>query len=96
MTNQIGIPRTRILADSAFSSGWQCMHAKDKSSAFAPFLADSGGKEQDDGFLGYAMGPTIYLSDNKWLSLIALTGKAVFVRTENDNIRLFRLSVSGR
>ena len=25
---------------------------KDNSSAFAPFLADSGGEEQDDGFLG--------------------------------------------
>ena len=39
--------------------------------------------------------PTIYmymyLSENKWLSLIALTGKAVFVWTENSYIRLFRL-----
>ena len=43
---------TRILADSAFSSGWPCVHAKDNSSAFAPFLADSGDEEQDDGFLG--------------------------------------------
>ena len=51
-TNQIRIPRTRILADSAFSNGWRCMHAKDNSLAFAPFLADSGGEEQDDGFLG--------------------------------------------
>ena len=44
--------RTRILADSAFSRGSRCMYAKDNSSAFAPFLADSGGEEQDDGFLG--------------------------------------------
>ena len=51
-TNQIRVPRTRILPDSAFSNGWRCMHAKDNSSAFAPFLADSGGEEQDDGFLG--------------------------------------------
>ena len=47
LTNQILLPRTRILADSAFSSGWRCVHAKN-----APFLADSGGEEQDDGFLG--------------------------------------------
>ena len=52
LTNQIRVPRTRILADSAFSSGWRYMHAKDNSSAFAPFLADSGDEEQDDGFLG--------------------------------------------
>ena len=52
LTNQILLPRTRVLADSAVSSGWRCIHAKDNSSAFAPFLADSGGEEQDDGFLG--------------------------------------------
>ena len=51
LTNQIRVPRTRILADSAFSSGWRCVHAKDDSSAFAPFLADSGGEEQDERFL---------------------------------------------
>ena len=28
--------------------------------------------------------PTVFLSQNKWLSLIALTAKAVFVETEND------------
>ena len=38
----------------------------------------------------------MYILENKWLSLIALTGKAVFVRTENDYIRHFRLSISGR
>ena len=50
LTNQILVPRTRILADSEFSSGWRwgCMLI----SAFASFLADSGGKGQDDGFLG--------------------------------------------
>ena len=48
--------------------------------AFASFLADSEGKEQDGGFLGKAKAPTVYLSQNKWLSLIA---KAVFVETEN-------------
>ena len=52
LTNQIRVPRTRILADSVFSSGWRCVPAKDNSSAFAPFLADSGDEEQDDGFLG--------------------------------------------
>ena len=36
------------------------------------------------------------LSENEWLSVIALTGKALFVQTENDYISLFRLSVSGR
>ena len=45
LTNQLQVPRIRILADSAFSSGWTCVHAKDSSSAFAPFLADSGGEE---------------------------------------------------
>ena len=52
LTNQIRVPRTRILADSAFSSEWWSVLAKDNSSAFAPFLADSGGEEQDEGFLG--------------------------------------------
>ena len=28
--------------------------------AFAPFLADSGGEEQDDEFLGLAKAPTVY------------------------------------
>ena len=51
LTNQIRVPRTRILADSAFSSGWRCMRTKDDSLAFAPFLEDSGDEEQDDGFL---------------------------------------------
>ena len=46
--------------------------------AFASFLADSEGEEQDDGFVGKAKAPTVYLSQNKWLSLIALTAKAVF------------------
>ena len=27
LTDQILVPRTRILADSAFSSGWRCVHA---------------------------------------------------------------------
>ena len=61
LTNQIRVPRTRMLAVSAFSSGWRCVHAKDNSSAFAPFLEESGGEEQDDGFLGKAKAPTIYL-----------------------------------
>ena len=47
------------------------------------FLADGGGEEQDDWLLGEAKVPTIYLAQNKWLSLIALTGKAVFVGKEN-------------
>ena len=51
LTNQIRVPRTRIFADSAFSSGWRCVHAKDDSSASALFLADSGGEEQDERFL---------------------------------------------
>ena len=51
LTNRIRVPRTRILADSAFSSGWRCVHAKDNISAFAQ-MADSGGEEQDDGLLG--------------------------------------------
>ena len=51
--------------------------------AFASFLADSEGEEQDDGFLGSAKAPTVYLSQNKCLSLIVLTAKAVFVETEN-------------
>ena len=38
--------------------------------AFASFLADSEGEEQDDGFLGLAKAPTVYLSQNKWLSLM--------------------------
>ena len=48
-TNQIRVPRTRILADSAFSSG--CM-AVCMLTIFAPFLADNVGEEQDNGFLG--------------------------------------------
>ena len=27
LTNQILLPRTRIVADSAFSSEWRCVHA---------------------------------------------------------------------
>ena len=46
LTNQILLPGTRLVADSAFSSEWRCVHA------FASFLADSEGEEQDDGFLG--------------------------------------------
>ena len=52
LTNQIRVPRTRILADIAFLSGWQCVHAKNNSSAFASFLDDCGGEERDDGLLG--------------------------------------------
>ena len=47
-----------------------------------PFLIDSGGKEQDDGLLGQSKASTVNLSHSKWLSVIALTRKAVFVRTE--------------
>ena len=46
------------------------------------FLAESGGEEQDDGLLGSAKASTVYLVQNKWLSLGALTGKYAFVRTE--------------
>ena len=49
-----------------------------------PFLADSGGKEQDDGLLDQLKASVVYLSHSKWLSFIALTGKAVFVKTENS------------
>ena len=48
----------------------------------SPFLADSGGEEQDDGLLGQSKASTVYLSHSKWLSVIALTRKAVFVRTK--------------
>ena len=39
----------------------------------SPSLAESGSEEQDDGLLGYEKVPTIYLAQNKLLSLIALT-----------------------
>ena len=48
LTNQILLPRTRKVADSAFSSEWRCVHEQ----RFVSFLAESGGEEQDDGFLG--------------------------------------------
>ena len=50
--------------------------------AFASFLADSGGEEQDDGFLGRRR---TLVSTYRKISgcLIALTAKAVFVETEN-------------
>ena len=47
LTNQILLPRPRIVADSVFLSEWRCVHA-----AFALFLADCGREEQDDRFLG--------------------------------------------
>ena len=49
------------------------------------FLADtcSGGEEQDDGLLDQSKASTVYLSRSKWLSVIALTGKDVFLRTVN-------------
>ena len=49
------------------------------------FLAGSGGKEQDAGFLVHAKASTVYmyLSHSKWLPVIALTGKAGFVTMGN-------------
>ena len=63
--------------------------------AFASFLADSEGEEQDNGFLGYAKAPTVYLSQNKWLSLVALTAKAVLSGLKTI-ISVFFTPVSGR
>ena len=63
--------------------------------AFASFLADSEDEEQDDGFLGEAKAPTVYLSQNKWLSLIALTAKAV-LSGRKKIISVFLTPVSGR
>ena len=47
----------------------------------SPFLADSGGEEQDDGLLSKMKVFTTYLSRSKWLFVIGLTGKDVFLRT---------------
>ena len=43
----------------------------------------SGGNEQDDGLQNQTKTSTLYLSHSKWLFVIALAGKAVFVRTGN-------------
>ena len=43
-------------------------------------------EDQDDGLLGQTKASTVYLLHGKWLSVTALTGIAIFVRTGNGYI----------